>query len=149
MTALDYLQSAWSSNPFTNDVARANSNYSGYASGDVVRLLERAPVTPFARVAHDAFRTMATSRSVLPAKRFFAWPTLVFNAAFELARREELHVVDPLGERVADLLAFDRSDRWIVLSSGRTIDYANTIYFTQGHVLYCKSQHAIVHDRLR
>lgn len=57
MTALDYLQSACSINPFTSDEARANSNYPGYVSGDVVRLLETTPVAPFARVAHDAFRT--------------------------------------------------------------------------------------------
>jgi len=71
------------------------------------------------------------------------------GVAFELARGEELHVVDPLGEQVADLLAFDRSDRWIVLSSGRTIDYANTIYLTQGHVLYSNRitpLFTIVHD---
>ena len=57
MTAFDYLQKAWSSNPYTSDAARAHSNYSGVSSGELVRLLETTPVTPFARIAHAAFRT--------------------------------------------------------------------------------------------
>ncbi|MFG0330057.1 MAG: DUF1989 domain-containing protein [Phycisphaerales bacterium] len=48
-----------------------------------------------------------------------------------------VRVIDPQGEQVADLMAFadGQGDReW--LSSGRTIDYANTIYLTRGHTLY-------------
>ncbi len=56
-SALEYLQSVWSSNPFGSDAARAHSSYSGATSGELVRLLETAPVSPFARVAHAAFRT--------------------------------------------------------------------------------------------
>ncbi len=58
------------------------------------------------------------------------------GTAFLLARGEELHVVDPMGEQVADLIAFDRADPRAVLSSGRSIDYASTIALTTGHVLY-------------
>lgn len=55
---------------------------------------------------------------------------------FRLAAGETLRVVDPLGEQVSDLMAFAASDPAEWLSSGRTIDYANTIYLTTGHVLY-------------
>jgi uncharacterized protein YcgI (DUF1989 family) len=51
-------------------------------------------------------------------------------------RGELLRVVDPLGEQVSDLISFSLDDTSEWLSSGRTIDYANTIYLTSGHTLY-------------
>lgn len=53
-----------------------------------------------------------------------------------LRRGEILRIIDPQGEQVSDLMAFSASDRNEWLSSGRTIDYANTIYLTTGHTLY-------------
>jgi hypothetical protein len=47
-----------------------------------------------------------------------------------------LRITDPLGEQVSDLVSFARDDPREWLSSGRTIDYANTIYLTTGHTLY-------------
>ncbi|MFL6568813.1 MAG: DUF1989 domain-containing protein [Chthoniobacterales bacterium] len=58
------------------------------------------------------------------------------GAAFELKRGEHLRVIDIEGEQVSDLTAFARDDKSEWLSSGRSIDYANTIYLTSGHVLY-------------
>jgi len=55
MTALQRPASALP-NPFASDAARAHSSYHGTHGGDLVRLLDAAPVSPFARVAHDAFR---------------------------------------------------------------------------------------------
>jgi len=51
-------------------------------------------------------------------------------------RGELLRIIDPTGEQVSDLVSFADDDRREWLSSGRTIDYANTIYLTTGHVLY-------------
>ena len=51
-----HLECAWLA-PYDNDDARAHSAYYGYHDGDLVRLLETASPTPFARVAHAAFRT--------------------------------------------------------------------------------------------
>ena len=51
-------------------------------------------------------------------------------------RGQLLRVVDPLGEQVSDLTSFALGDAGEWLSSGRTIDYANTIYVTTGHTLY-------------
>ncbi|MFI4896222.1 MAG: DUF1989 domain-containing protein [Phycisphaerales bacterium JB059] len=58
------------------------------------------------------------------------------GAGFVLRRGEVLRVIDPEGEQVADLVAFDHEDprRW--LSSGRTIDYANRIFVRAGDTLY-------------
>ncbi len=55
---------------------------------------------------------------------------------FYLERGRVLRVIDPHGEQVSDVTAFARSDTREWLSSGRSIDYANTIYLTTGHVLY-------------
>jgi uncharacterized protein len=58
------------------------------------------------------------------------------GTAFELRKDELLRVTDLEGEQVADLICFNASDRREWLSSGRTIDYANSIYLTTGHILY-------------
>ncbi len=49
---------------------------------------------------------------------------------------QTLKIIDPQGEQVSDLTAFARQNTSEWLSSGRTIDYANTIYLTTGHILY-------------
>lgn len=58
------------------------------------------------------------------------------GTAFELKAGQTLRVTDIEGEQVADLTAFSRADKTEWLSSGRSIDYANTIYLTKGHTLY-------------
>ncbi len=58
------------------------------------------------------------------------------GTAFPLRAGETLTVIDPKGEQVADLLAFNADDVGEVLSSGRSLDYAETIYLTTGHLLY-------------
>jgi hypothetical protein len=58
------------------------------------------------------------------------------GVGFLLARGRLLKIIDPRGEQVSDLTAFAQEDKAEWLSSGRTIDYANTIYLTAGHVLY-------------
>jgi uncharacterized protein YcgI (DUF1989 family) len=61
--------------------------------------------------------------------------------AFELEKDRILRVMDPEGEQVSDVVAFTspgpgRADASEWLSSGRTIDYNNTIYQTTAHILY-------------
>jgi len=58
------------------------------------------------------------------------------GTAFELARGDRLRVIDPLGQQVADCIAFARPDSREWLSSGRTIDYNGSIYLTAGSILY-------------
>lgn len=50
--------------------------------------------------------------------------------AFTLDKGQRLTVIDPVGEQVADLLAFARADPDEVISSGRTLDYLSRIYLT-------------------
>uniref|UniRef100_UPI003B632417 DUF1989 domain-containing protein n=1 Tax=Sphingomonas sp. PL-96 TaxID=2887201 RepID=UPI003B632417 len=58
------------------------------------------------------------------------------GTAFRLAKGDTLTVIDPRGEQVADLLAFNAHDLDEVISSGRTLDYAETLYLSTGHMLY-------------
>lgn len=58
------------------------------------------------------------------------------GVAFTLDRGQSLTVIDPRGEQVADLLAFNRHDTAEAISSGRTLDYASRIFLTAGDPLY-------------
>lgn len=58
------------------------------------------------------------------------------GAGFVVHRGELLRIIDPAGEQVSDMISFAKEDPREWLSSGRTIDYANTIYLTTGHTLY-------------
>ncbi len=58
------------------------------------------------------------------------------GAGFVLNSGQTLTVIDPRGVQVADLLAYNAADIREVLSSGRTLDYAETIRLTTGHKLY-------------
>ncbi|MEP6507583.1 MAG: urea carboxylase-associated family protein [Gemmatimonadales bacterium] len=49
---------------------------------------------------------------------------------------QTLKIIDPDGEQVSDLTSFSLENTSEWLSSGRTIDYANTIYLSTGHKLY-------------
>jgi uncharacterized protein YcgI (DUF1989 family) len=58
------------------------------------------------------------------------------GTAFRLPAGATLTVIDPKGEQVADLLAFNADDVGEAISSGRTFDYAESIYLTTGNTLY-------------
>lgn len=58
------------------------------------------------------------------------------GTAFELNAGQILTVVDPLGGQVADLLSISQADTAEMISSGRTLDYAESIYLTTGNLLY-------------
>jgi uncharacterized protein len=56
--------------------------------------------------------------------------------AFVLKKGERLKVTDLKGEQVSDFVCFNLHDKKEHLSSGRTIDYAETIFLTKGHSFY-------------
>ena len=58
------------------------------------------------------------------------------GTAFTMEKGQRLTVIDPQGEQVADLLAFNRHDVGEAISSGRTLDYASKIYVTVGDPIY-------------
>jgi uncharacterized protein YcgI (DUF1989 family) len=58
------------------------------------------------------------------------------GVAFRLTKGQRLRVIDPRGEQVSDLLAFNADDAGEVISSGRSLDYAGKIYLTTGDPIY-------------
>ncbi len=58
------------------------------------------------------------------------------GVAFVLKKAQRLTVVDLEGEQVSDFICYNLDDSAEYLSSGRTIDYAETIYLTKGHPFY-------------
>lgn len=58
------------------------------------------------------------------------------GVAFRLAAGQRLRVIDPQGEQVSDMLAFNAADVGEVISSGRSLDYASKLYLTTGDPLY-------------
>lgn len=71
------------------------------------------------------------------------------GAAFRLQRGQVLTVIDPQGEQVSDLVAFNAHDTEEYISSGRTIDYASRLLLTVGDILYSSRSRpmlTITHD---
>lgn len=58
------------------------------------------------------------------------------GAAFRLKKGQRLRVIDPQGEQVSDMLAFNAEDVQEVISSGRTLDYASKLFLSAGDPLY-------------
>ena len=58
------------------------------------------------------------------------------GVSFILKEGEQLKVTDIEGEQVADFICYNLHDKKEYLSSGRTIDYAETIFLTKGHPFY-------------
>jgi uncharacterized protein YcgI (DUF1989 family) len=58
------------------------------------------------------------------------------GTGFVLSVGQTLTVLDPSGHQVSDFFALAAADPQEWLSSGRTIDYGNKIWFSTGDVLY-------------
>jgi uncharacterized protein YcgI (DUF1989 family) len=58
------------------------------------------------------------------------------GASLRLAKGQVLTVIDPEGEQVSDLVAYNARDLEEYISSGRSIDYASRIFLTRGDILY-------------
>jgi len=58
------------------------------------------------------------------------------GTSFELKKGQLLKIVDLEGEQVADLVTYNAHDTAEYLSSGRTIDYAETVFLTKGNQFY-------------
>lgn len=73
------------------------------------------------------------------------------GVAFTIHKGQRLTITDIEGEQVSDLVCFNRDDTREYLSSGRTIDYAETIFLTEGHPLYSNRSNVmleIVEDKV-
>jgi len=58
------------------------------------------------------------------------------GTAFEIQKGQVLRIIDIQGQQVVDLVSYSSLDHKEYLSSPRTMDYNNKIYFSTGDVLY-------------
>ena len=58
------------------------------------------------------------------------------GAAFKLNKGDRLRVIDPEGEQVSDMVLFNAEDTREKVSSGKTLDFENTILISKGHHLW-------------
>lgn len=58
------------------------------------------------------------------------------GVAFRMKRGERLRVIDPNGEQVSDMLAFNARDLGEAISSGRSLDYASKLFLSAGDPIY-------------
>lgn len=58
------------------------------------------------------------------------------GTAFRIAHGQILKVIDPQGEQVSDLLAYNAHDTREAISNGRTFDYEQTICLSTGNRLW-------------
>lgn len=71
------------------------------------------------------------------------------GVSLKLAKGQVLTVIDPEGEQVSDLIAYNAHDTEEYISSGRSIDYASRIFLSTGDILYSNRSNpmlTIVHD---
>ena len=58
------------------------------------------------------------------------------GTAFVLKKGEKLRVIDPFGQQVSDMVLFNATDPREKISSGKTLDFEETIFITKGHYLW-------------
>lgn len=58
------------------------------------------------------------------------------GTAFKLKKGQKLKVIDPRGEQVSDMVLFNAGDVREKISSGKTLDFEETILITKGHFLW-------------
>lgn len=58
------------------------------------------------------------------------------GAAFKLQKGQKLKVIDPQGEQVSDMVLFNAEDPREKISSGKTLDFEESILITQGDWLW-------------
>lgn len=58
------------------------------------------------------------------------------GVAFKLKKGQKLKVIDPKGEQVSDMVLFNAKDRREKLSSGKTMDFEESILINSGNFLW-------------
>ena len=58
------------------------------------------------------------------------------GSAFKLQKGQKLRVIDPQGEQVSDMVLFNAEDLREKISSGKTIDFEESILISEGNYLW-------------
>ena len=66
------------------------------------------------------------------------------GVAFKLKKGQLLKVIDPQGEQVSDMLLFNARDVHEKISSGKTLDFEETLLITSGNFLWSNRSHKMM-----
>ncbi|UZH54184.1 urea carboxylase-associated family protein [Salinimicrobium tongyeongense] len=66
------------------------------------------------------------------------------GAAFKLQKGQKLKVIDPRGEQVSDMVLFNAEDPGEKISSGKTMDFEESILLTKGNWLWSNRSHKMM-----
>lgn len=66
------------------------------------------------------------------------------GAAFKLKKGQKLKVIDAEGEQVSDMVLFNAKDRKEKLSSGKTLDFEESILISSGNFLWSNRSNKMV-----
>lgn len=66
------------------------------------------------------------------------------GASFTMKKGEILTVIDPLGMQVSDMVLFNRHDTKEKISSGKTLDFEESILITKGNFLWSNRSHKMM-----
>lgn len=58
------------------------------------------------------------------------------GAAFKISKGDRLKVIDPCGEQVSDMVLFSADDTREKISSGKTLDFEESILITKGNFIW-------------
>jgi uncharacterized protein YcgI (DUF1989 family) len=66
------------------------------------------------------------------------------GAAFKLQKGQKLKVIDPQGEQVSNMVLFNAEDTREKISSGKTLDFEESILITKGDWLWSNRSHKMM-----
>ncbi len=66
------------------------------------------------------------------------------GAAFRIKKGQFLTVIDPLGSQVSDMVLFNNEDTREKISSGKTLDFEESILITEGNFLWSNRSHKMM-----
>lgn len=66
------------------------------------------------------------------------------GVGFEVQKGQMMRIISPQAEQCSDFMCFAKDEKREWLSSGRSIDYNDTIFFTTGHTLYSNRSREMV-----
>ena len=58
------------------------------------------------------------------------------GSSFEMKKGQKLKVIDPKGQQVSDMVLFNSEDKREKISSGKTLDFEETILITKGNFIW-------------
>lgn len=67
------------------------------------------------------------------------------GAAFTLKRNDILTVIDPMGEQVSDMVLFNAKDHKEKLSSGKSLDFEESLLLSKGNYLWSNRSKKMMH----